>query len=66
MDKIIIVGAGLSGATVARLFADSGMDVTVVDKRATIGGNAYDYVDKNGITVQPYGPHIFHCFLVYL
>lgn len=60
MDKIIIVGAGLSGATVARLFADSGKDVTVVDKRSTIGGNAYDFVDKNGITVQPYGPHIFH------
>lgn len=60
MDKIIIVGAGLSGATVARLFADSGKDVTVVDKRATIGGNAYDFVDRNGITVQPYGPHIFH------
>ena len=60
MDKIIIVGAGLSGATLARLFADSGKDVTVVDRRSTIGGNAYDYVDKNGITVQPYGPHIFH------
>ena len=60
MGKIIIVGAGLSGATIARLFADSGRDVTVVDKRATIGGNAYDFVDKNGITVQPYGPHIFH------
>ena len=60
MDKIIIVGAGLSGATVARLFADSGKDVTVVDKRSTIGGNAYDFVDKNGITIQPYGPHIFH------
>ena len=60
MDKIVIVGAGLSGATIARLFADSGKDVTVVDKRATIGGNAYDCVDKNGITVQPYGPHIFH------
>ena len=60
MDKIIVVGAGLSGATIARLFADSGKDVTVVDKRPTIGGNAYDYVDKNGITVQPYGPHIFH------
>ena len=26
MNKIIIVGAGLSGATVARLFADSGKD----------------------------------------
>ena len=60
MSKIIIVGAGLSGATVARLFADGGDDVTVIDKRETIGGNVYDYIDKNGITVQPYGPHIFH------
>lgn len=60
MDKIIIVGAGLSGATLARLFADNGKNVTVIDRRPTIGGNAYDYVDKNGITVQPYGPHIFH------
>ena len=60
MSKIIIVGAGLSGATIARLFADGGDDVTVIDKRETIGGNVYDYVDKNGITVQPYGPHIFH------
>lgn len=60
MEKIIIVGAGLSGATIARLFADSGKDVIVMDKRETIGGNAYDYVDKNGIMVQQYGPHIFH------
>ena len=60
MEKIIIVGAGLSGATIARLLAESGRDVIVVDKRDTIGGNAYDYVDKNGITVQQYGPHIFH------
>ncbi len=60
MEKIIVVGAGLSGATVARLFAESGKDVVVIDRRDTIGGNAYDYVDRNGITVQPYGPHIFH------
>lgn len=60
MEKIIIVGAGLSGATIARLFAESGKDVIVMDKRETIGGNAYDFVDENGITVQPYGPHIFH------
>ena len=60
MEKIIIVGAGLSGATIARLYADKGHDVTVLDKREEIGGNAYDYVDVNGITVQPYGPHIFH------
>lgn len=60
MEKFIVVGAGLSGATIARLLAEDGNDVTVFDKRATLGGNAYDYVDKNGITVQPYGPHIFH------
>jgi UDP-galactopyranose mutase len=60
MEKIIVVGAGFSGATIARLFAESGKEVIVFDKRETIGGNAYDYVDKNGIMVQPYGPHIFH------
>ncbi|MBQ3046707.1 MAG: UDP-galactopyranose mutase [Clostridia bacterium] len=60
MEKIIIVGAGLSGATAARLFAENGYDVTVIDKRENIGGNAYDYVDKNGFVIQPYGPHIFH------
>ena len=60
MEKIIIVGAGFSGATIARLFAESGKDVIVVDRRDTIGGNAYDCVDKNGILIQPYGPHIFH------
>ena len=60
MEKIIIVGAGFSGATVARLFAESGKDVLVIDKRNEIGGNAYDFVDRNGIIVQPYGPHIFH------
>ena len=60
MEKILIVGAGLSGATMARLFAERGIDVTVIDRRATIGGNAYDHKDKNGITVQQYGPHIFH------
>ena len=60
MEKVIVVGAGLSGATVARLLAEKDVKVTVIDKRETIGGNAYDYVDKNGITVQPYGPHIFH------
>ncbi len=60
MEKIIVVGAGFSGATIARLFADSGKEVVVIDKRETIGGNAYDFYDRNNILVQPYGPHIFH------
>ncbi len=60
MEKIIIVGAGFSGATIARLFAESGKDVIIMDKRDTIGGNAYDCYNKNDILIQPYGPHIFH------
>ena len=60
MEKIIVVGAGFSGATIARLFAESGSDVIVIDKRETVGGNAYDYVDKNGILVQAHGRHVFH------
>ncbi len=60
MEKVIIVGAGFSGATIARLFAESGKEVIVMDKRDTVGGNAYDYYNKNNILVQPYGPHIFH------
>ncbi len=60
MERIIIVGAGISGATMARLFAESGKDVIVIDKRENIGGNVYDFTDRNGIIVQPFGPHIFH------
>lgn len=60
MSKVIVVGAGLSGATVARKLAEAGHTVTVLDKRGTIGGNVYDYIDKNGIRVQQYGPHVFH------
>lgn len=58
--EVLIVGAGLSGATIARKFAENGDKVTVIDKRQTIGGNVYDCVDENNIIVQPYGPHIFH------
>jgi UDP-galactopyranose mutase len=57
---ILIVGAGLSGATVARQLADNGISVTIVDRRQHIAGNAYDYVDTNGIRIHKYGPHIFH------
>jgi UDP-galactopyranose mutase len=60
MEKVIVVGAGLSGATISRLFAEDGYDVTVLDKRDSIGGNLFDYVNKDGIRVQPYGRRVFH------
>ena len=58
--KILVVGAGLSGATVARELADSGYNVHVIDRRNHIAGNAYDYINEHGIRVHKYGPHLFH------
>lgn len=60
MKRILIVGAGLSGATLARQFADHNYIVHIIEKRNHIAGNCYDYIDKNGILVNLYGAHIFH------
>ena len=55
----LVVGAGLYGATFARLAADSGKSVLVIDKRPNIGGNVYTE-EIEGIHVHRYGAHIFH------
>ena len=55
----VIVGAGLFGATCARLLTDAGKRVLVVEKRDHIGGNCHT-VELDGILVQRYGGHIFH------
>lgn len=60
MSNILIVGAGLSGATLARKFAEDGHAVTVIDKRDHLGGNVFDYVNEDGIRMSKYGAHIFH------
>lgn len=46
--KILIVGAGISGASVARILAEKGHFVTVIEQRDHIGGNCYDYFDHDG------------------
>lgn len=56
----LIVGAGFAGATMARLLAEAGERVLIIDKRDHIGGNAYDYVNEYGVRVQAYGVHAFH------
>lgn len=56
----VIAGAGLSSAVFARLMAEKGKRILVLERRNHIGGNIYDEKDKTGIIVQKYGPHIFH------
>jgi UDP-galactopyranose mutase len=55
---VTICGAGLAGATVARLCADAGYSVRVVEKRDHIAGQCYD-VEMEGVLVHQYGPHYF-------
>lgn len=57
---ILIIGAGISGATLAERYASLGKKVVVVEKRDHIAGNCYDYYDENGILVSKYGAHLFH------
>ncbi|MDE6969951.1 MAG: UDP-galactopyranose mutase [Eubacterium sp.] len=57
---VIIAGCGLSGAVCARELADIGKRVIILERRDHIGGNMYDYTNKDGILVHKYGPHTFH------
>ncbi len=56
----LVVGSGFAGSVCARQFADAGMKVLIIEKRAHIAGNMYDEYDDAGILVHRYGPHIFH------
>ena len=55
----LIVGAGLYGATFARLATDGGYKCLVIDRRAQVAGNVYTE-NVGGINVHKYGAHIFH------
>jgi UDP-galactopyranose mutase len=57
---LVVVGAGFSGCTLARIVAEAGHRVHVVERREHIGGNAYDELDAHGVRIHRYGPHIFH------
>lgn len=58
--KNLVVGCGISGATIAaKLARDFKEEVMVIEKRNCIGGNCFDYHIEN-ILIHKYGPHIFH------
>ncbi len=59
MFDYLIVGAGLTGATWARVLTDAGCRVLVIDKRPHLGGQCYTEV-RDGQVMNLYGGHIFH------
>ena len=59
--KILLVGAGLSGAVIGRRLAEAGHDITIIDGRDHVGGNCHTERDPDtGVLLHVYGPHIFH------
>ena len=59
--KYVVVGAGISGLTVAERIANELCErVLVVEKRRHIGGNCADEYNADGLLIHTYGPHIFH------
>jgi UDP-galactopyranose mutase len=61
-SDVLVVGAGFYGATLAeQLASKAGKQVTIIDRRSHIGGNAHSRVDPaTGIEVHSYGAHLFH------
>jgi len=59
--SFLVVGAGLSGAVIARELAQAGHAVAVYDRRHHVAGNCHTERDRDsGVMVHVYGPHIFH------
>jgi UDP-galactopyranose mutase len=59
--RILVVGAGISGAVIARELAEGGHSVLVIDERSHLAGNCHTERDpETGVMIHVYGPHIFH------
>lgn len=59
MHEFTIIGAGITGATIARLLADAGKKVRIYEKRDIPSGHASDR-SIQGTLVSDFGPHFFH------
>ena len=51
-NKILIVGAGITGITLAERFASKGSKVLLIEKRDHVGGNCYDCENNDGILIH--------------
>src|SRR5918998_758146 len=58
-SRILIVGAGLTGCTLAHRFAREGLASTLLE-RTDVPGGLIRSEHMNGVLYEPHGSHIFH------
>jgi len=59
MANVIVIGAGISGLTIARKLLSKGYDVTIVEARDRIGGRIHTFQGKFSRLVEA-GPEFVH------
>ena len=59
MARVLIVGAGLTGATLAHRLAQEGVE-SVLCERAEVPGGLIRSEHMEGVLYEPHGSHIFH------
>jgi len=57
--RILIVGAGLTGCTLAHRFAQAGLETVLLERDAVPGGLIRSE-HMGGVLYEPHGSHIFH------
>jgi UDP-galactopyranose mutase len=57
--RVLIVGAGLTGCTLAHRLAQEGVDSLLLE-RADVPGGLIRSEHMNGVLYEPHGSHIFH------
>ncbi len=58
--RILIVGTGVTGCSLARLLSDCDHKVIIIEKLNHIGGLCYSKKNQLGFYYEPYGAHTFH------
>src|SRR6185437_8342173 len=59
MSRVLIVGAGLTGCTLAHRLARDGVE-SVLLEREPVPGGLIRSEHMNGVLYEPHGSHIFH------